>query len=393
MQRYTAAKARRAALDFEDLIVKTASLLGKSSAAEWVLYKLDGGLDHILVDEAQDTSPLQWRVVEALAQEFFSGAGAREHMRTLFAVGDEKQSIYSFQGAAPKMFAETGRRFAAIARDAKLPWRNVPLTLSFRSVAPLLEAVDRVFADHGRTPGLTAGTDAVAHLALRAGQAGLIEIWPTEKLEEAAPSAAWDPLAERSAASPVSRLAARIAGTIGGWIESGETLRSENRPISAGDILILVRKRRPFAPAMVAALKARGIAVAGTDRLMLTAQIAVKDLVALADFLTLPEDDLALATVLKSPFFDLDDGDLIRLAPNRKGLLWSALLEAAKSEPRFTPAAETLEALAQSRRHQAALRVLRHRSRQGRRTHAPPRPARPRGGRPARRVPRPRARV
>ena len=163
------------------LIAKAASLLRSSQSVEWVLFKLDGGLDHILVDEAQDTSPVQWKVITALADEFFSGFGAREEPRTLFAVGDEKQSIYSFQGAEPKMFAAQGDALGERAEQAGASWRRVPLTLSFRSVEPLLAAVDAVFADPERTPGL--GAAAVRHVADRAGHAGLVEIWPTEKHE------------------------------------------------------------------------------------------------------------------------------------------------------------------------------------------------------------------
>jgi ATP-dependent helicase/nuclease subunit A len=342
-QRYTEAKARRAALDFDDLIEATANLLSRSSQAEWVLYKLDGGLDHILVDEAQDTSPTQWRVIEALAGEFFSGVGTAEAPRTLFAVGDEKQSIYSFQGAAPKMFAETGTRFAATTAQAGLPWRTVPLQLSFRSVAPVLSAVDKVFASPERTPGLSATGNAVSHLALRLGQAGLVEIWPTETWDDVEASDAFQPNSEAtSVSSPVAKVAARIADTIKGWLNTGETLTSSNRPIRPRDIIILVRKRGLFAAQMVQALKTREIPVAGADRMLLTSEIAVQDLVALGDFLTLPEDDLALAAVLKSPLFDLTDDDLLTFAPGRKATLWTALLEAAKTNPRLVPAATAL---------------------------------------------------
>jgi ATP-dependent helicase/nuclease subunit A len=177
MQGYGEAKARRAALDFDDLIGKASSLLRSSGAVEWVLYKLDGGLDHILVDEAQDTSPLQWQVIRALAEEFFAGTGSHDGPRTLFAVGDEKQSIYSFQGAAPAMFGATGNAFAERAAQGGLPWRRIPLTLSFRSVAPLLDAVDRIFAKPELTPGVATGTP-IRHVAHRAGHAGLVEIWP-----------------------------------------------------------------------------------------------------------------------------------------------------------------------------------------------------------------------
>ncbi len=341
-QRYAEAKARRAALDFDDLILRTASLLEKSHSAQWVLYKLDRGLEHVLVDEAQDTSPRQWSIVSGLAAEFFSGAGANDRPRTVFAVGDEKQSIYSFQGAAPKLFAATGERLARMAAAADLTWRAVPLTLSFRSTQPVLDCVDRVFADPSRTPGLTAAAGPIRHQARRIGQAGLVEIWPTEAWQDSPAAEAWSPLSERPAQSPVARLTSRIADTIQGWLETGERLISENRAVRAGDILILVRKRQPFAAPMVAALKARGVPVAGSDRMQLTAQIAVEDMIALGEFLILPEDDLALAAVLKSPLFDLDDDDLLTFAPGRKGALWSALLEAAKSSPRLESAAATL---------------------------------------------------
>jgi len=343
MQRYADAKARAARLDFDDLVGKAASLLRSSGAVEWVLYKLDGGLDHILVDEAQDTSPVQWQVIAALAEEFFSGRGAGEKVRTLFAVGDEKQSIYSFQGAAPKMFAAMGDALAVRAEQAGLPWRRVPLTLSFRSVEPLLAAVDAVFADAQHTPGLGSTPAPIRHVADRAGHAGLIEIWPTEKHAAPEPAEPWSPLAEKSAAPAVVRLADRIAATIAGWFDRREMLASENRPVRAGDILVLVRKRQPFAPALVSALKARGIPVAGADRLVLTEQIAVQDLVALGDLLTLSDDDLALAAVLKSPLFGLDDDDLMALAYGRAGSLWSRLLQSPRASTRLRRAADSLQ--------------------------------------------------
>jgi len=351
MAHYNRAKSLRAALDFDDLIAFSASLLGQSNAAAWVLYKLDGGLDHVLVDEAQDTSPVQWRVVEQLVSEFFAGDSVREANarqegdgnRSIFAVGDEKQSIYSFQGAAPEMFAATGRHFEAQARTAGKLFQRVPLELSFRTVAPLLDAVDRVFGDHGRTPGLSANADAVRHVALRQGQAGLFELWDTEAPETVAPAPAFEPLEEPSTSSPIIRLAERIATEVGKWLDTGARLQSQDRPIRAGDILVLVRKRQPFGGEMVRALKRRGIPVAGADRIVLGEHIAVQDLMALADFLLLPEDDLALANVLKSPLFGFDDDDLMRFAPERPGLLWTALIEAAKSDIRLAPAAAQLK--------------------------------------------------
>jgi ATP-dependent helicase/nuclease subunit A len=346
LQRYTEMRRIAGALDFDDLIVKTKSLLeGENGQAQWVLYKLDGGLDHILVDEAQDTSPEQWQIVQALAHEFFSGESAHNGTpRTIFAVGDEKQSIYSFQGADPKMFADAGDRFAALARDAGLVWNPIELTMSFRTVAPVLAAVDHVFAQPDRTPGLTASGPPPRHNAIRVGQAGLVEIWPAEKPDDPAPADPWSPLSDASERSPANRLAERIADTIKSWLDSGERLASEDRPIRPGDILILVRKRNPFAIPMVAALKRRNIPVAGSDRSTLTDQIAVQDLMALGDFLILPEDDLALANVLKGPIFDFDDDDLLAIAPSRKSkTLWTALLDSVHMKPAHKNAAETLK--------------------------------------------------
>ena len=375
MQRYRQAKARRAALDYEDLLMSASNLLGLSASAEWVLFKLDGGLDHILVDEAQDTSRVQWRIIRALAQEFFAGSGAREEVRTLFAVGDEKQSIYSFQGAEPKRFAQMGAAFADLAGAGGQTWRRIPLTLSFRSVAPVLESVDRVFADPSHVPGLSAGEEEIRHHAHRIGQAGLVELWPTETYDDTPDSEIWSPLTDAIAAAPVARLAERIADTILGWLNNGEILQSQNRPVRAGDIIILLRKRRPFADHIVKALKVRGIAVAGADRMKLTEQVAVQDLMALGDFLSLPEDDLSLATVLKSPLFGLDDDHLLTLVRSGRnkvkgtgeganagtkvdtnegtnegsgekikgGPLWSALLALAKTDLVFVEAAEQLK--------------------------------------------------
>ena len=343
LQRYSDAKGAAGTLDFDDLIQHTATLFATSQSAEWVLYKLDGGLDHVLVDEAQDTSPEQWEIVSALVREFFAGAGSRDEAeRTVFAVGDEKQSIYSFQGAAPEKFHAAGEQFSALAAHAGRGWRSVPLQLSFRSVEAVLAAVDGVFSDPRRTPGLSARDETVRHIAERRGHAGRVELWDTETSTDDAGGDPWEPLSDAGARSPSYRLAERIAATIDDWLCNGEMLVSAGRPVRAGDILILVRKRRPFALPMVAALKRRGIAVAASDRVELTEQVAVRDLMALGDFLTLPEDDLALASVLKSPLFGFEDHDLLTISRDRKGSLWKALLAHAKSHQRCVSAADTL---------------------------------------------------
>ena len=340
---YAQAKARAAALDYDDLIARAAGLLSSANDTRWVLFKLDGGLDHILVDEAQDTNPLQWRIVTALAEEFFADAGAGARLRTVFAVGDEKQSIYGFQGARPEEFDRIGRDFERKAREAAVAFARVPLTLSFRSVAPVLAAVDAVFAPPEAAAGLNASGEAIRHQAHRIGQAGLVEIWPTETTDEVEAGEPWSPLQSMETKGAAERLAARIAGTIAGWIARGERLASQDRPITTGDVLILLRKRQPFAPVMIRALKTRGLAVAGADRIKVTEQIAVEDLVSLGSFLLLPEDDLALAEVLLSPLIGLTDEDLFTIGHRRKGSLWGALIGQAGSDPRYAEGVEALK--------------------------------------------------
>ncbi|MEL6423510.1 MAG: double-strand break repair helicase AddA [Pseudomonadota bacterium] len=341
-ERYAIVKAQRAVLDYDDLILKSAALLRVSSDAQWVLYKLDNGLAHILVDEAQDTSPLQWQIVAQLAQEFFSGTGMHECVRTLFAVGDEKQSIYGFQGARPEMFARMGGQFAAKAAAAGQTLNQVPLTLSFRTVAPVLEAVDRTFAEGVAREGLGSLGDPVRHEAFRAKEEGLVELWPLEEPDDAEPPAAWRPFEHRASTAPVDRVAQRIARTVRHWLDTGALIRPGGPAITPGDILVLVQRRSVVVPALIRALKAAGVPVAGADRIRLTEQLAVMDLMALGDFVLLPEDDLTLACVMKSPLIGLDDDDLLTLVDRKEKTLWASLLAARDDAPRYAVAAERL---------------------------------------------------
>jgi ATP-dependent helicase/nuclease subunit A len=344
---YRAQKRARNWLDYDDLILAARELLSAGGRAAWVLYKLDGGLDHILIDEAQDTNPDQWAVVEALADEFFAGEGAREARRTVFAVGDAKQSIYGFQRADPDYFARMREQFAKRVREAELDWRDVALGTSFRSTAAVLEAVDAVFADPAAHDGLVFDDGPIAHLSHRRGQAGLVELWPAVEPAEGDSPEPWKPPVERSAAtSAQSRLAALVADKIAALCRGEERLESEDRPIGPGDIMVLVRRRNAFMDELVRRLKEREVAVAGIDRLVLTDHIAVMDLVSLGRFLLLPEDDLSLAEVLKSPLFGLDDDHLFDLAWDRgERSLWRSLKARRKAEPRYDLACERLGAL------------------------------------------------
>ncbi|WP_342591959.1 double-strand break repair helicase AddA [Jiella sonneratiae] len=316
---YAALKRRRGRLDFTDLIAHTADLLLRSEASAWVHYKLDKGIDHILIDEAQDTSPRQWQVMRELAEEFFAGAGGHNRRRTLFAVGDEKQSIYSFQGASPHMFDEERRRVERRAEGAGLAFEAVQLNRSFRTVETVLSAVDRVFADADNRKGLSAGGEAPVHSAARRDGPGLVEVWPPFRAEAKEEPDDWTkPLDVEPASSPTHRLAARIADTIAGWLGDPVLVKGERRPLTPGDVMVLVRKRSGFGAALAAALRDRRIAVAGTDRLVITDHIAVEDLMALGRVVANFDDDLSLAAVLKSPLFGFSDDEVMALALSRE---------------------------------------------------------------------------
>ncbi|WP_417708976.1 double-strand break repair helicase AddA [Roseibium aggregatum] len=337
---YERAKTARGYLDFEDLVVKTATLLQKSDAALWVQYKLDQGLDHILVDEAQDTSPRQWEVVTSLASEFFAGTGARDRVRTLFAVGDEKQSIYSFQGAVPAYFDAMRRAFSGKAEAAELEFHSVNLQLSFRSTPDVLGAVDKVFHDESAHKGLSQDVKAPVHEAIRRDP-GIVDLWPLEAEAEIEEPDDWrQPIDHVGSGSPMLKVARRIAAEIAQWMRDGTA--------DPGDVMILVRKRGPFVEALNRELKELDIPAAGSDRLVLTDHIAVQDLAALGRFLLLPEDDLSLACVLKSPLFDLTDDDLLEVAREtpervRPGTLWQMLVKRSDTSDKWKTVRAKLE--------------------------------------------------
>ncbi len=353
LRAYERRKRLHGLLDYDDLVAKALDLLGRPGVAPWVLFKLDGGLDHILIDEAQDTNPEQWAIVAALAEEFYVGEGAGERLRTVFAVGDAKQSIYSFQRADPQEFVRMRRHFQERASrfEQGRHWQTIPLTISFRAAEPLLTAVDAVFQGAAAADGVALDGAAIEHVAAREGQAGLVELWPPvlpaadEADEETA--ALGDPaVANPRPPEPRIRLARAIAATIAGWLRRGELLEARGRVLRPGDVMVLVRRRNAFVGDLLRALKQHDVPVAGADRLMLAQEMAVRDLVALGRFLLLPEDDLTLATVLKGPLFGFSEEELFRLAYGRgTETLWRRLRRLARDDAAMRIAYERLREL------------------------------------------------
>ncbi|HEX4158335.1 MAG TPA: double-strand break repair helicase AddA [Rhizomicrobium sp.] len=332
---YTSAKRARGVLDYDDLIVETLRLLEKRDAAGWVLYKLDGGLDHILIDEAQDTSPEQWRIVRHLAAEFFAGQGARAEngrARTLFVVGDEKQSIFSFQGADPTQFEANREHFRRHAAENLV---SVGLTRSRRSAQEILEFVDAVFAKDEVRDGVS--SEEIKHETARENAVGRVIFWPTIKPVEEPERDPWQaPVDIEPEWSPVVQLADRVARNIRKWTDGRSCLPGHKEPIRPGDILVLMPRREPFASELIRQLKQRGVPVAGADRIHLLEQIAVMDLVALGRFVLLPEDDLNLAALLRSPLIGISEQELYLLAAGRDGTLWRTLETRRDETPAFS---------------------------------------------------------
>ncbi|MHB8530837.1 MAG: UvrD-helicase domain-containing protein, partial [Caulobacteraceae bacterium] len=346
---YEGAKSQRSGLDFDDLIEHSRALLTEKADAAWVLYKLDGGIDHLLLDEAQDTSPEQWEIVRALAGEFFGDKGAGARDRTVFAVADEKQSIFSFQGAAPERFALEQAYHRDLVRRGGKDFKIIPLPENFRSAREILEFVDQVFTDPRAAAGLRAAGSNVAPLRIThtpvrpAG--GCVELWPRETSEEAAEVDIWAPVDAEPPEGKNKKLARRIARSIRAMVARGEAVFEPDerpRPCAWRDFLILVRRRGTLFDEIIRALKAQGVPAGGADRLMLSEHGVFADLMALARFVLFPTDDLSLAELLRGPFCDVSEDSLFDLAHERGGALWTALRRRAGERPEWGAAAEFL---------------------------------------------------
>jgi ATP-dependent helicase/nuclease subunit A len=332
---YAAAKAARGWLDFDDLIRRTRDLLNKPGVAPWVLFRLDGGIDHILVDEAQDTAPIQWQIVAKLAEDFAAGQGARADVaRTIFVVGDKKQSIYSFQGADPEGFDRMRGHFQDRLTQIGAPFQSEELIWSFRSAPAILQVVDTVAAGAGG-PGL--GGD-VRHRAFFDALPGRVDLWPHVPPAEKPATPDWhDPVDQRVEDHHYTVLANRVADGVAAMLSDGTTIvvNAVRRRVRPEDILILVQSRSDLFHDIIGAIKARDLPISGPDRMRVAAQLAVKDMIALMAFLATPEDDLSLAAVLRSPLAGWSEAALFDLAHGRpdRAFLWQALRNDAADHP------------------------------------------------------------
>ncbi|KPP90282.1 double-strand break repair helicase AddA [Erythrobacter sp. HL-111] len=336
--RWDEAKRREGLLEFDDLIRNAARLLSGSLSADWIRYKLDRRFDHILIDEAQDTNRAQWDIVEALIDDFFAGEGAHgDRLRTIFTVGDYKQAIFGFQGTSPENFARAKDRVRARIEAARaniqsartnrrMPrFRDLDLGRSYRTSRPVLDFVNAAIETLGHE---AFGLDRAPGEHRGAERPGLVTLWQPVRSIDAAGA---EPEEDEQDWLPRhdTLLAEKIAHQVERWVKRVEPFvlaKGEPRHAQAGDVMVLVRKRKELAAQIVAKLHTRGVPVAGVDRLRLGQPLAVRDLLAALRFAAQVRDDLALACLLVSPLMGWTQDDLLAFAVREKGVgLWDHL--------------------------------------------------------------------
>ncbi len=310
---YNSEKSKNALLDYNDIIDLATNLLSDPDHKDWVLFNLDQKIDHILVDEAQDNSISQWKIITNLCDEFFAG---NDEKRTLFVVGDVKQSIYRFQGANPHLFNYMQQYFHT--KTGGRDWISCQLEKSFRSTPEVLMLVDRIFNNFRAE--ISFNDNEIKHVPHRENDQGYIEIWPAlPRRKEKEQRALQIPLTCKEGYTIADRLLAQtIANRIHNWLNEGRILVAKDRHIEPRDIMILVRQRNVLVDYIISELKKANVPVVGRDYFRIMDYIAVQDLIALAEFLLLQANDLALANALKSPLFNFTEDDLFNIAYDRK---------------------------------------------------------------------------
>ena len=321
---YQRLKQQQNMLDYDDLIEKTIMLLTQPHISAWILYKLEGGIQHVLVDEAQDTNPDQWRVIVALTQDFLT-LPKKHH--TLFVVGDVKQSIYSFQGASPRDFIAFRADYQQQCQAIGQLWYDIDLQVSFRSTPEILSVVDCIVNQPDHQMAIQFHPQKTQHYPFRSHHQGSVNLLPAVIGErQSLTLEPWQiPNQSYRPDTQLDQVCQQISVQIQHLLDSQILLPSTGKSIQPQDILLLVKQRGRVASALIRTLKKQGIPVAGVDRFLLNTHLAVQDLIALGQFLLLPIDDLALACVLKSPLVELTEAELMNLAASRSGSLWQAL--------------------------------------------------------------------
>jgi ATP-dependent helicase/nuclease subunit A len=340
---YSKAKHALGAVDFDDMIRRTAALLQHGQMADWVRFKLDRQIDHILVDEAQDTNAAQWDIISALSDDFYSGMGVKpDRIRTLFSVGDFKQAIYGFQGTAPERYEAAGVSFSERIGKSGSALNWLTLSQSFRSTPPILDFVNAVIEEAGPESFGIKGAVA-AHYGDKP-HIGMVEL--LEPIS-AKPNEQDDSVSDEEEdwfSDEKRALAERLADHVKALIDAKPWLVSKGRPLEPGDIMFLLRRRGDMASMLVAQLHERNVPVAGIDRLRLLQPLVVQDLLAAIKFVLQPNDDFSLACLLVSPIIGWSQETLLQYGyvGDRKGSLWQHIRDRPELEQQIAPLRDML---------------------------------------------------
>jgi len=337
IKNYNALKAKQNLIDYEDIILRTIELLKHSEHRDNILYKYDLTIEHLLLDEAQDTSPWQWEVINLLLTDLFSGRdvsypdGEQSIMsesqstnnsklnKSFFIVGDEKQSIYSFQGADHKLFSKVKAEYADKLDAIGSNLHTLDLQTSYRSQAPILKLVDDFFNDNKLRSKLVESDQQIEHKIVREDNNPELQLWPKMKGFSKAELPYFEyPKNIVRKSSKYDEQARNIASFIKSKLAETDKNASTGKAIEAQDILILARERNQIYDSVINALEQAGISVQSDKSYKLLDQVIIMDLVGFLKYVYFPDDDLNLAAILKSPLFNKSEEELFEICHNRE---------------------------------------------------------------------------
>ncbi|PIZ34364.1 MAG: hypothetical protein COY39_00590 [Alphaproteobacteria bacterium CG_4_10_14_0_8_um_filter_37_21] len=297
-EHYQDAKKKTSSLDFNDLIDLTSQLLNKEGSGS-LESKLGYSLKAILVDEAQDTSPQQWDILDTLIQSMVLADSTGSS--SLFIVGDLKQAIYSFQGSKPEIFLSKPEHFKHLFKEFRKPFKVLKLEKSYRSSVKILNTVDKIF---NTNPNGLFITEELTHIPNRQFVPGKVALAKLDDKKINGTEYEWKlPHLRDSEASKNEALAQKIAACILSILDRTDSLASTNAPPQPQDIMILVRNRGSFVEKLNHVFLSKNIPISGLDRFKLTEHLMAQDFLCLGAWACSKTDDYSLTCLLKSPFY------------------------------------------------------------------------------------------
>jgi ATP-dependent helicase/nuclease subunit A len=338
---YDKIKLQKNLIDYEDLILKSLLLLKSSTNKEFILYKLYNNIHHLLIDEAQDISPWQWDIVKLILEDFFASQiqastnnsttkitinCAENNSRSFFIVGDEKQSIYGFQGVNHYLFTEIKSEFSQKMQESGKILHEIALQTSYRSGSTILTLVDKLANLPEIYNNLTVNQDKkIEHRCFRENINNKVVIWPESPKSVLVETNYWQyPKKIIKKSSPYDEVAKQIAQFIKEALDKESA--SNLTKINASDILILCRKRGGLYNAIINKLAIYNIIVESDNSVKILNYILIMDLISLLRFVIFSEDSLNLAALLKSPLFSFSEEEIFNLCHDRGDVsIWQIL--------------------------------------------------------------------